>query len=216
MKQYKAVIKVMEEHGGYATLSYLYERVPEVPDVVWKTKTPFASIRRIVQHKRFFFKIKPELWALRSYKNKLLHGIITLVEKGRETEEEGEFIHSYYQGMLIEIGNIKGFETYIPLQDKNKIFFDKPLSELVTLDDILRFTYEDVIQKVKSIDLFWFNERKFLDSFFEIEHTTDLKNALLKFLELQDFKIQMHIVSHKWKQREFLSKIEFTAFTPVK
>jgi hypothetical protein len=49
MRQYEAVIKVMEENGGFATLSYLYEKALKVPGVVWKTKTPFASIRRIVQ-----------------------------------------------------------------------------------------------------------------------------------------------------------------------
>jgi hypothetical protein len=73
MKQYEAVIKVMEENGGFATLGYLYHEVLKVPGVEWKTKTPFASIRRIVQDGRFFFKIKPGLWALLSHKNKYYH-----------------------------------------------------------------------------------------------------------------------------------------------
>lgn len=58
MKQYDAVIKVMEENGGFATLKYLNENVLKVHGVEWKTKTPFASIRRIVQDYKFFFKIK--------------------------------------------------------------------------------------------------------------------------------------------------------------
>lgn len=41
------------------------------------TKTPCATIRRIVQDTRFFFKIKPGLWALKSYKNKLPGEIIS-------------------------------------------------------------------------------------------------------------------------------------------
>ena len=61
MKQYEQVIKTMRENGGFATLGYLNNNV----DVSkWKTKTPYASIRRIVQDNRFFFKIKPGLWAL--------------------------------------------------------------------------------------------------------------------------------------------------------
>jgi len=71
MKQHEAVIKVMEQNGGFATLGYLNQKVLKVSDVEWKTKTPFASIRRIVQDERFFFKIKPGLWALLSHKNKL-------------------------------------------------------------------------------------------------------------------------------------------------
>jgi len=45
MKQHESVIKTMEEYGGYATLGFLNQTV-DVSN--WKTKTPFASIRRIV------------------------------------------------------------------------------------------------------------------------------------------------------------------------
>jgi len=215
MKQYEAVIKVMEENGGYATLGYLYEKTLEVPGVIWKTKTPFATIRRIVQDNRFFFKIKPGLWALKTYKDKLPIEIVSLIEEDKEITKEGKFTHSYCQGMLIEIGNIKGFKTYIPTQDKNKTFLNKPLGELVSLEDILRFTYEDVIQKIKSIDVFWFNERRFPAFVFEIEHSTDFKNALLKFLEFQDFNLQMYVVSYKERKNEFQSKLKFTSFEPI-
>jgi len=216
MKQYEAVIRVMEENGGFASLSYLYENALKVPGVVWKTKTPFATIRRIVQDNRFFFKVKPGLWALKTYKNKLPIEIISLIEEDKEIGNEGKFTHSYYQGMIVEIGNIKGFKTYVPPQDKNKRFLNKPLKELVNLEDIFKFTYEDIIQRVQSIDVFWFNERRFPSSIFEIEHTTDFKNALLKFIELQDFNVQMYIVSYKERQKEFLSKIEFSGFKPIK
>ena len=64
MKQYDAVIEVMKANGGYSTLGHLYAEALRVPGVQWKTKTPFASIRRIVQDERFFFKIRPGLWAL--------------------------------------------------------------------------------------------------------------------------------------------------------
>ena len=57
MMQYEAVVRVMEESGGYATLGHLYEHVLDVPGCEWKTKTPFASIRRIVQvYPDLFFK----------------------------------------------------------------------------------------------------------------------------------------------------------------
>lgn len=215
MKQYEAVIKVMEENGGFATLSYLYENALKVPEVVWKTKTPFATIRRIVQDNRFFFKIKPGLWALKTYRDKLPEEIFSLIEEDKEIEKEGKFTHSYYQGLIVEIGNIKGFKTYVPLQDKNKKFLSKPLKELVSLDDIFKFTYEDVIQRVQSIDVFWFNARRFPAHIFEIEHSTDFRNALLKFMELQDFNVQMYIVSQKERRGEFLSRIKFTGFKPI-
>lgn len=51
------------------------------------------------------------------------------------------------------------------------------------------FTYKEVVEKIKSIDVFWFNDRRFPKFVFEVEHSTDFKNALLKFLELQDFNL---------------------------
>lgn len=81
MTQIEAVIEIMEENGGYATLSHLYEHVLKVPGVKWGTKTPDASIRRIVQDKRYFFKIRPGLWALKSSKDKLPKEVLSLMEK---------------------------------------------------------------------------------------------------------------------------------------
>ena len=111
---------------------------------------------------------------------------------------------------------MKGFKTYVPPQDKNKKFLNKPLRELVKLDCIFKFTYEDIVQKVQSIDVFWFNERKFPAYIFEIEHSTDFKNALLKFLELQDFNVQMYVISQKERKGEFLLRSEYSAFAPIK
>lgn len=69
MSQRNQVINVMEKNGGYATLGFLYKNV----DVSkWGTKTPYASIRRIVQSERYFFKIKPGLWGLEYLKDDIL------------------------------------------------------------------------------------------------------------------------------------------------
>ena len=47
MKQYEAVIQTLEKLGGVATLGQLNQEVFKIKDCEWKTKTPFASIRRI-------------------------------------------------------------------------------------------------------------------------------------------------------------------------
>ncbi len=61
MKQYEAVILTLEKLGGVATLGQLYQEVLKIEDCKWNTKTPFASIRRIVQTNENIFKIKPGL-----------------------------------------------------------------------------------------------------------------------------------------------------------
>ena len=72
MKQYEAVLLAMKQNGGYATLGQLYQTAPKIPGSTWGTKTPFATIRRIVQQHDEFFKIRPGLWALTSEKDKVL------------------------------------------------------------------------------------------------------------------------------------------------
>ena len=214
MKQHETVIKVMEENGGFATLGFLNQNVLKIKNCDWKTKTPFASIRRIVQDDRFFFKIKPGLWALKSYKNNLPLEIFptNIVSK---TEQE-EFNHSYYQGLLVEIGKLKKYETFIPSQDKNKKFLGKTLGEVSSQENYYQFGYDHIVRKAKTIDVCWFNVRKMPSVLFEVEHSTDIQNSLLKFIELRDFNTNFFIVADKARRNEYIGKLSLNAFVPIK
>jgi len=212
MKQYEAVIEVMQKNNGYATLGQLYKEVFKIGNVSWGTKTPLASIRRIVQDERFFFKIKPGLWALKSQKENVLK--LFEIYKGKP-DGIAVFNHSYYQGLLLEIGNLKKLQTFIPSQDKNKKFLEKPLGTIATVNNYYQFSYKEIINKARSIDVSWFNERKFPHTFFEIEYSTDFKNSLLKFVELQDFNTEFRIVADKLRERQFNSIITMSAFKPI-
>ncbi|MGI0015776.1 MAG: hypothetical protein ACREBU_20355, partial [Nitrososphaera sp.] len=213
MKQYEAVIEVMRMNGGYATLGFLYREALKVPRVIWNTKTPFASIRRIVQDERFFFKIRPGLWALKDYKDKLPFP----VEVGSKASQQAasQFSHSYFQGLLVEIGNLKGFETFVPNQDKNKKFLGKSLAEVATLHHCYSFGYDRFVQRAKMVDVIWFNDRRMPSNFLEVEHSTDIQDSLLKFFELQDFYAEFRMVAPQSRQREFLSKVAHNAFHPI-
>lgn len=212
MKQYEAVIEIMEGQGGYSTLGELYQEVFKIENVKWGTQTPFASIRRIVQDDRFFFKLKPGLWALKSKKDEVLKRFeISNIKKN----DDLEFNHSYYQGLLLEIGKLKKMETYVPSQDKNKKFLEKPLGEIASINKFFNFTYNDIVRRAKTVDVSWFNERKLPNSFFEVEHSTDFKNSLLKFVELQDFNVDFRIVADKRKETFYNSIISMTAFRSI-
>src|SRR4030042_2579017 len=214
MKQHEAVIKVMEENGGYATLGYLNQNVLKVENCEWKTKTPFASIRRIVQDERYFFNIRPGLWALKSFKNKLPSHIFAPLDQ--PDEKQLEYTHSYFQGLLVEIGNLKEYKTFVPKQDKNKIYLNKKLSEITTISDIYEFSYEYIVRKAKTIDVIWFNERSMPTSFFEIEHSTNISDSLLKFVELQDFYTNLWVIADEVRRREFVAKLSLQAFSPIR
>ncbi|MEK6563577.1 MAG: hypothetical protein AABZ65_00925 [Candidatus Omnitrophota bacterium] len=185
-----------------------------MPGVEWKTKTPFASIRRIVQDERFFFKIKPGLWALLLHKDKLPPEIFptNIVPKS----ERELFNHSYYQGLLVEIGNLKKYETFVPGQDKNKRFLGKTLREVSSQESFYQFGYDHIVRKAKTVDVCWFNVRKMPSVLFEVEHSTDIQNSLLKFVELQDFNPNFFIVADKARKEEYLGKLALNAFVPIK
>jgi len=213
LKQHEAVIKVMEAKGGIATLGSLYQIVPQMPGCEWKTKTPFASIRRIVQDERYFFKIRPGLWALKSYKDKLPPEI--LPPKTEPKAKQEEYSHTYYQGLLVELGNMKAYSTYVPNQDKNKLFLGKRLREITTVPDIYRYGYDHIIQEARTIDVIWFNERKMPASHFEVEHSTPIYRSLMKFVELQDFRTDFYIVADDRRKIEFESKLSLSIFANI-
>lgn len=210
MKQKEYVIEAMKENGGYATfqqLNYL------VDYSTWGTETPFASIRRIVQTNDEFFKIQPGLWALKEFENDVLRKF--RINKSSEQSIDN-FTHSYFQGIIVEIGNIRKHNTYVPPQDKNKFFLEKRLAEMTTIDTIYDFTYPNILRKARTVDAIWFNERKMPCAFYEVEHSTDIKNSLNKFYELQDFRAKFFIVAAKERKKQFDDIIQLSIYKDIK
>ena len=209
LTQEKQVIEALENEGGYATL----RRLNEVIDFsCWKTKTPEASVRRIVQVSDEIFKIQPGLWALETHRDAVLRKFN--IKVGDKHSEE-QFSHGYYQGLLVEIGKYKGRKTYIPAQDKNRLFIDKYLGDVADIIMLPHFTSDNLLRKAKTIDVIWFNEREMPSEFYEVEHTTDIKNSLSKFYELQDFYTRFYIVANKSRQNEFKDKLHVSMFEPI-
>ena len=61
MNQKECVVEALASLGGMATLFDLYLKT----DVsTWGSKTPFASIRRIAQNNKEFYKVRAGLWGL--------------------------------------------------------------------------------------------------------------------------------------------------------
>lgn len=214
VKQHEAVIQAMREGGGYATLGQLYRTATRIPGCRWGTKTPFASIRRIVQEHKEFFKIRPGLWALTSEREAVFAKLALDLKADPRSAEE--FNHSYYQGLLVEVGNLKNYETFVPRQDKNKPFLKHRLSEVATLKELYSFTYDSLLRRASTVDVSWFNERKLPKAFFEVEHSTDMHNSLLKFVDFQDFRINFFIVADAMREREFRRKIASQTFSPIR
>ncbi len=208
--QEQQVIEALRSQGGWATL----RRLNEIIDFSkWTTKTPEASVRRIVQNSATIFKIRPGLWALEEFRDEVLNKF-NLKEGNKQSEEQ--FTHGYYQGLLVEIGNISGLNTFIPAQDRHRLFLGNELGNVAKSSCIPPFTYEDLLRKAKTVDVVWFNCRNMPSHFYEVEHTTDMKNSLLKFYELQDFFAGFFIVADSKRKDEFNDKLHFSIFNDIR
>lgn len=210
MKQKEYVIDAMKKNGGYATFQQLNCLVDFSK---WGTKTPSASIRRIVQTNDEFFKIQPGLWALKEFENEVWEKF--KINKSSEHSIDN-FTHSYFQGIIVEIGNMRKHNTYVPPQDKNKFFLEKRLAEMTSIDTIYDFTYPNILRKARTVDAIWFNERKMPCAFYEVEHSTDIKNSLNKFYELQDFRARFFIVAAKERKKQFDDIIQSSIYNDIK
>lgn len=208
--QEQQVVETMRKEGGIMTLRHLNELVDTSN---WKTKTPDATIRRIVQNSNRIFRIQPGLWALEESKDAVLRKLKLQPGNGK-TEEI--FSHGYYQGLLVEIGRFRHFSTYIPPQDQNRKFVNIRLGDMADTHKIPTFTYDKILRRAKTVDVIWFNQRQMPSSFYEVEHTTDIKNSLLKFYELQDFYADFYIVADIKRKNEYEDKMQASVFNPIR
>lgn len=143
--QHRQVIEALESNGGYATLGKLYQLIDFSS---WGTKTPHASVRRIVQDRKEVFKIRPGLWALETYRNQLPPQILATDDTSEA--EKDIYNHAYYQGLLLEIGNMRNFTTYVPAQDKNQLFLEKKLGDVAKSTTCPEFTYKQILRRAST------------------------------------------------------------------
>ena len=207
--QEQQVIEVLRNVGGYATLRRLNELVDFS---TWKTKTPDANVRRIVQDSPEIFRIQPGLWALEEMRDVVLRRFD--LKPGNKNSEE-QFTHGYFQGLLVEIGKFRSMTTYVPAQDQNRLFIDKKLGDITDTTELPDFTYDNLKRRARTIDVIWFNERRMPSDFYEVEHTTDIKNSLSKFYELQDFNAGFYIVADASRKKEYEDKLHVSMYKPI-
>ena len=207
-----AIEKAIIQNGYIATLKEIYRLVPNFKHS--DTPTPNKTINERVQRDKRFEKLKPGLYGLKAHLDKLPDEFNPKVSKTQADEDK--ITHAYIQGMLLEVGNIKGFNTFAP--DKSGKFITQKLCDVMTLQEIPKFTFDHILQSTRFIDVIWFNERNFPSSVFEVENSTNFRNSLVKFVELQDFVTSMTLIApnDKSKRHKYEQEIEKSAFASIK
>jgi len=217
MTQYEAVTQALHQLGGVATLAQLYKQVPKIPGRSWQTKTPQASIRRIVQLSKDLYKIKPGLYGLASRRKEIeARGIIPETKANQGSKLAQESNHTYYQGLLLLIGRCRKFDCWAPNQDRNKAFLTGTIDSVRSIKTLPQFSYPRLVKRTANIDAVWLNSRGMPNSLFEVEFSTDIQNSLLKFNDLQDFFAQMVIVADSNRRGEFGAKLAYSAFSDIR
>lgn len=94
-----------------------------------------------------------------------------------------DFTHQQVQSLLGAIGSKKGFDIWVPQNDRSSL--DWKLVSKFPLKDEIPFEYDKVSNILEEIDVVWFERgRSLLKAMFEIEHTTSLYSGLLRFNDI--------------------------------
>lgn len=123
-------------------------------------------------------------------------------EEMRNTVEES--LHTVLQGRLLEIGNLRGFETFCP--DKSRKFNDRKLEEISTLKTCPELQFSDY-NLLRQIDVMWFRPRgnNFIPEYaFEVELSTGVWSGVGRMSTLIDYKnVNFYVIANdarKYKQ----------------
>ena len=203
----EAIEKVLLANNYVAPLRKIYKEIVKYRPLTGQT--PFNTIQERVQRDPKFTKIGLGVYALTEYLDRL-----PVALKPQDKREEKEQTHYSIQGMLLEIGNMEGFDTYSP--NKNAIFDNKPLQQIMTLSEFPNFTYPSIIQSVRFVDVLWFNDRGFPKSAFEVEITPQFRNSLLKFSELSEFYTIFYLIAEAENQDKYHREISRSVFKEIK
>ena len=204
--------RVMIENGGYAPLKLIYHKFRERVDLgKIRGKTPENSLRHEALSNPRFERIGLGVYALRERAPTLV-----APPPPKTKAEKVDRRHSDIEGMLLEIGNTRDMVANTYTADRKAPFQSKTLGNIATMEKMPLFTYKPIVEAVRFVDVAWFNDRGFPIKVFEVEHTSNFRNALTKFCELQDFHATFCCVAEKAKEDKFLRAVEMAAFSSIR
>jgi hypothetical protein len=210
------VSNALLEMGGQAHLSEINMKVEGHA----KTRTNPTwrdTIRRVVRQYKIFEPVPPE----RS-------GVYRLIEEEipetgpQDFTKEPETNHGLAQGLLVILGKIYGYETYVPPRDQTiRRFQDKPLRDFVTVNDCNSiFSGSRNLSKIREIDALWFDEDDdglFPVYAFEVEETTGVRNGLDRLVKIpRRYLVSFYIIAPSNNEKQlfdrFVNQTPFRSF----
>lgn len=218
-----AILKVVEDRGGVATLEELYQLVPQirkVPSSLDVNHVIRAYLRRMTKISGKLKRVGLGMYALPAVK--IERSLFEDIQEGKTANEilektSDRNLHSYTEGMLIELGNIYGYLTYTA--DSSGMFNNRKLDTIATVKEFPQFTSSRLLDIAKTIDVIWFKERATVTMpklTFDVEITTDFSKALHRAYQLRDFQTIFYVVAHKGKDKQFKRKLTTDPYSEIR
>lgn len=200
MTKVEAIEHVLQDNGGAASWNYIYENIERYYPAAKVSKEWEAGIRGVLYRdlNKRFKRVGLSIYALIDYK-----------EEAAPIENRVR-MHSFMEGICLELGNFKKFDTYTA--DPSAIYRDNiRLQNVATTINLPQFTYPEILQETKRIDVLWFNQKSFQFPQYAIEIVDSigtLNGAFNRCLQLQNFRTKFIIVApekHHEKYKQTLS-----------
>ena len=213
----EAILWVLNQKGGVASLHDFYTDVSALLTQT-QTRDSAHSIRaylRRLKQKSLIKQVGLSLYALRDVSPENPFYEIALSESRVEdalSKLPKNAVHGFIEGMLVDLGNFIGSETYTP--DKHVVFNGKPLNELCSQRRLPNFTYKEVVESTAMIDVIWLQDG-FPIKTFDVEQTTDFKSALLRVYQLRDFNTQFFVVAPDSRRKAYQKRLLLKPFIEI-
>lgn len=126
-----------------------------------------------------------------------------------------DFSHSQIQTLLGSIGSAKGYDIWIPQNDRIKL--DWSFTEKYSPKVLFPERYQAISNVVSEIDVIWIQRGSSeIKAMFEVEHSTTIYSGLLRFNDLHlvepNLKPKFSIVSNEIRKALFLRQINRPTF----
>jgi hypothetical protein len=123
--------------------------------------------------------------------------------------------HSQIQTLLGTIGNLKGYDIWVPMSDRNRL--DWSLTKKFNCSNLVRFEFEKAREILQEVDVIWIQRgSNKLAGLFEIEHSTPIYSGLLRLndihLMLPNLRSRFSVVANDVRRSLFTRQLNRPTF----
>ena len=132
-----------------------------------------------------------------------------------EISDDTPLTHSDIEAKLLLIGSYLNYRTYTPDRGKNSIYGN--LGDLCSEKEVPTESIPKIsIDKVRKIDVIWFDEEGYPTHAFEVEHSTDVTKGLLRLYQIHKLHIRLYVIAEEDKRVKFNKEVNINPFYKIK